>query len=78
MHEEEFLKSDEIAREEIMLSLRLPGVLALDEFSQEARSALDTFFAQGHFEVGPWEVGRLTLTQSGRLIADRIVRELVV
>lgn len=78
MHEEEFLKSDEIAREEIMLSLRLPGVLALDEFSQEARSALDNFFAQGHFEVGPWEVGRLTLTQSGRLIADRIVRELVV
>lgn len=78
MHEEEFLKSDEIAREEIMLSLRLPGVLVLDEFSQEARSALDTFFAQGHFEVGPWEVGRLTLTQSGRLIADRIVRELVV
>ena len=78
MQGQESLTEPEIAREEIMLSLRLPGALSLARFSGEQRRALEDFLGQGHLEQSAWDAGMLTLTQSGRLIADRIVRELVV
>jgi len=78
MQANEVLTEEEIAREEIMLLLRLPAGLSLDSFNTAQRTALEDFAAQGYFEQDPWERGLLTLSRSGRLIADRIVRELVL
>jgi len=78
MQAHEILTEEEMAREEIMLLLRLPAGLSLERFNAAQRTALDEFAAQGYFEQDPWERGLLTLSRSGRLIADRIVRELVL
>ena len=78
MQANEVLTEEEMAREEIMLLLRLPAGLSLDSFNPAQRTALEDFAAQGYFEQDPWEQGLLTLSRSGRLIADRIVRELVL
>jgi len=78
MQAHEILTEEEMAREEIMLLLRLPAGLSLERFNPAQRTALEDFAAQGYFEQDPWEQGLLTLSRSGRLIADRIVRELVL
>ena len=78
MQANEVLTEEEMAREEIMLLLRLPAGLSLERFNRAQRTALEDFAAQGYFEQDPWEQGLLTLSRSGRLIADRIVRELVL
>jgi len=78
MQANEVLTEEEMAREEIMLLLRLPAGLSIDSFNPAQRTALEDFVAQGYFEQDPWEQGLLTLSRSGRLIADRIVRELVL
>jgi len=78
MQAHEILTEEEMAREEIMLLLRLPAGLSLERFNAAQRTALEDFAAQGYFEQDPWEQGLLTLSRSGRLIADRIVRELVL
>jgi len=78
MQAHEILTEEEMAREEIMLLLRLPAGLSLERFNTAQRTALEEFAAQGYFEQDPWERGLLTLSRSGRLIADRIVRELVL
>ncbi len=78
MQEQELLSASEIAREEIMLLIRLPGALQLEMLSDGQREHLKTFLMQGYLDQSSWDVGSVTLTQSGRLIADRIVREIVL
>ena len=65
MQANEVLTEEEMAREEIMLLLRLPAGLSLDSFNPAQRTALEDFAAQGYFEQDPWEQGLLTLSRSG-------------
>lgn len=78
MLDQEVLTSEEIAREEIMLRLRLPRGMRLEQFNVEQMAILENFRSENYFEEEPWSAGEITLTQSGRLVADRIVRELVL
>ena len=78
MHEEEFLTPDEIARERIMLLMRIPQGLHARDFTPEQIALLDGFIASGDIDPQSWGAGSLTLTRKGRLIADRIVRDLVL
>jgi oxygen-independent coproporphyrinogen-3 oxidase len=78
MQEEEFLTPDEIARERIMLLMRIPQGLHARDFSLEQIAILDGYLASGDLDAQSWSAGSLTLTRKGRLIADRIVRDLVL
>ncbi len=78
MQDFEVLNAQEIAREQIMLAIRMPGGLKRTELSSEQIGLLAPYLDAGFVEAEAWERGELTLTQSGRLIADRIVRDLVI
>jgi len=78
MQEQELLSAAERAREEIMLLIRLPSALQLELLSDGQRELLTTFLMQGYLDQSSWDAGSITLTQSGRLIADRIVREITL
>ena len=78
MQEEEILTSDQARSEEIMLQIRLASGIALDFLSATEAKALPGFLAEGHLDRTAWERGRLVLSPTGRLVADRIVREILV
>jgi putative oxygen-independent coproporphyrinogen III oxidase len=67
-------KSDEI----IMLSIRMRGGISLSDLSAGQRLKVAAYQDSGHVDRARWVEGTLQLTPAGRLIADRIVRELVV
>ena len=46
--------------------------------TNEQAKIAEKYLASNHLDSTKWEQGKLVLTQSGRLIADRIVRELLV
>jgi hypothetical protein len=50
----------------------------LENLSGEQRDIAEKYVGSEHLVREKWERGALVLTQSGRLIADRIVRELLV
>jgi len=56
----------------------LASGIPLSELSPKERSSLPGFLAGGYLLGSAWERGSLVLSQSGRLIADRIVREILV
>jgi oxygen-independent coproporphyrinogen-3 oxidase len=78
MQEEEILSDAERSREEIMLLIRL--ATGLPRIGLDARQAeiVATYIESRDIDPAAWSQGALVLTQQGRLIADRIVRELVV
>ena len=78
MHGEEFLTTDEARSEEIMLQIRLASGITLDSLSSKESQALPEFLADGYLDRAAWEAGRLVLSATGRLVADRIVREILV
>ena len=78
MQEEEILTSDQARSEEIMLQIRLASGIALDSLSATEAKALPGFLDEGHLDRTAWERGRLVLSPTGRLVADRIVREILV
>ena len=78
MQDQEILTADEARSEEIMLQIRLATGLALESLSASEAKSLPGFLADGYLLSTAWEQGRLVLSQSGRLIADRIVREILV
>jgi len=78
MQEQEILTSAEARTEEIMLQIRLATGLQLSSLSSSEQSSLLGFLQQGHLLQSFWSDGRVVLSQSGRLIADRIVREMLV
>ena len=78
MQEEEILTAAELRTEEIMLQIRLATGLQICSLSSSEQSALLGFLQQGHLLQPFWSDGRVVLSQSGRLIADRIVREMLV
>jgi hypothetical protein len=52
--------------------------MRLEQFNLEQMAILENFRSENYFEEEAWSAGEITLTQSGRLVADRIVRELVL
>ena len=78
MQEQEILTAAEARTEEIMLQIRLATGLQISSLSSSEQSSLLGFLQQGHLLQPFWSEGRVVLSQSGRLIADRIVREMLV
>jgi oxygen-independent coproporphyrinogen-3 oxidase len=78
MHEQEVLTESEKRSEEVMLKIRLSTGLPRNFLTPAEQGAIHSFVEQGHLSALDWESGRVVLTQSGRLIADRIVREIAV
>jgi len=78
MQEQEILTAAEARTEEIMLQIRLATGLQISSLASSEQSSLLGFLEQGHLLQPFWSDGRVVLSQSGRLIADRIVREMLV
>ena len=78
MQESEKLTARQKSDEAIMLSIRMRGGISLSDLSAGQREKVAKYRESGHLDSTRWEEGTLQLTPVGRLIADRIVRELVV
>ena len=82
-HDEEIEASSEILTEEnrsderIMLMIRLRDGLRQSDLSSDQSLIVERYISAGAIDVASWREGRLMLTVEGRLIADRIVRDLV-
>jgi putative oxygen-independent coproporphyrinogen III oxidase len=63
--------------EEVMLRLRLREGLALERLDESGRSAAAALTESGLLDSGEWAAGRVVLTSRGRLLADRVVRDLL-
>lgn len=64
--------------EKIMLQIRLVDGIDRKTLTSEQNSNAARYLESDHISHSHWSQGRVVLTQSGRLIADRIVRELMV
>ena len=78
MQEQEILTPEEKSREAIMLLIRLPGGLKREVLDNAQIACIEEYVAAGDIAGLEWDLGAVTLTQQGRLIADRIVRDLVL
>ena len=78
IQEREELSLDNQRTENLMLAIRMKAGIALKNLSEEQCVAAEKYVGSEHLDLEKWERGALVLTQSGRLIADRIVRELLV
>jgi len=74
----EDLKELQIESERLMLSIRLPSGVEKNTLNEQQISDLSGYVESGHLDKGDWDNGRVTLTLNGRLIADRIVREILL
>lgn len=74
----EDLKELQIESERLMLSIRLPSGVEKNTLNEQQISDLCGYVESGHLDKGDWDNGRATLTLNGRLIADRIVREILL
>jgi hypothetical protein len=61
-----------------MLQIRMPDGIAKNSLSAESVQRLESFLTGGQISGEHWEQGRISLTLSGRLMADRIVREILM
>jgi len=77
MHDQEELTLEEKSSERIMLEIRLARGIDSKTLTAEQISTLEGFKNQGHLLEDSWSSGRIVLSRSGRLIADRIVREIL-
>ena len=74
----EVLKGSQIESERLMLSIRLPQGLEKNSLNNQQILELTDYVNSGHLDQENWNLGRATLTLDGRLIADRIVREILL
>jgi oxygen-independent coproporphyrinogen-3 oxidase len=74
----EVLEGSQIESERLMLSIRLPQGVAKDTLNNQQILELTDYLNSGHLDQENWNLGRATLTLDGRLIADRIVREILL
>ncbi|MEY4313957.1 MAG: hypothetical protein RIS93_537 [Actinomycetota bacterium] len=74
----EVLNFSQRESERLMLSFRLPSGVAKNSLNDQQISELSGYVGSGHLDQESWNQGRATLTLNGRLIADRIVREIMV
>ena len=78
MQEQEILSVEEKRSEEIMLHIRLAKGLDLAALSERSRHSLKEYLVANHLVADAWANGRVVLSGTGRLIADRIVREILL
>lgn len=78
VQERETLTPQQISDEKAMLSIRMNYGILLSDLTFEQISRVEGYRESGHLDKSRWSEGSLQLTPQGRLIADRIVRELVV
>ena len=76
--ESEVLKGSQIESERLMLSIRLPQGLEKNTLNNQQILELTDYVNSGHLDQENWNLGRATLTLDGRLIADRIAREILL
>ena len=74
----EFLAQSQIESERLMLSIRLPSGVAKKTLSEQQIFELSEYVGSGHLDQSNWNDGRATLTVDGRLIADRILRKILL
>ena len=74
----EVLKKDQTESERLMLLLRLPSGIEKQTLNQIQLSELSEFVESGHLDRANWNQGRASLTLNGRLIADRILRKILL
>lgn len=74
----EFLEQSQIESERLMLSIRLPSGVAKKTLSEQQIFELSEYVGSGHLDQSNWNDGRATLTVDGRLIADRILRKILL
>ena len=74
----EVLEGSQIESERLMLSIRLPQGVAKNTLNNQQILELTGYVNSGHLDQENWNLGRATLTLDGRLIADRIVREILL
>ena len=74
----EVLEETQIASEKLMLSLRLPSGVKKESLNQDQISELSDYVESGHLDLLNWNQGRATLTLEGRLIADQILRQILL
>ena len=74
----EVLEEMQIASEKLMLSLRLPSGVEKESLNQDQISELSDYVESGHLDLLNWNQGRATLTLEGRLIADQILRQILL
>ena len=78
MQEQEILTSEQARDERIMLQIRLATGIALESLSEIEQGALRSYLNDGYLLDAAWERGSVTLSKTGRLISDRIVREILL
>ena len=78
IQEREILTGEQMASERLMLEIRLKSGIAKSSLVAEQIAALESFHISGALDPDMWAAQRVALTQSGRLIADRIVREILL
>ncbi len=74
----EVLDTMQIESERLMLSIRLPEGVSKDSLSIDQIKSLNQYLESGALNAAKWDAGSVSLTLSGRLIADRIVREILL
>lgn len=75
---EERLGRAELDAEFLMLNIRMRSGIELARLNPKVTEIAQRYAESGHADGESWRAGRLVLTPTGRLIADRIVRELMV
>ncbi len=78
MLDQEILSEDQTRSEEVMLQIRLSKGILKASLSQREQSSLPNFLKDGYLLAPEWDRGLIVLSQTGRLIADRIVREILL
>ena len=74
----EALDELQIESERLMLSLRLPSGVDRQSLNELQLAELSSYVESGHLDQANWNQGRATLTLDGRLIADRILRQILL
>lgn len=74
----EILNKNQIESERLMLSIRLTSGIETKSLNEKQLNNLAGYVDSGHLNHSDWQRGRATLTLDGRLIADRIVREILL
>jgi oxygen-independent coproporphyrinogen-3 oxidase len=76
-HAREELTDEQRYDESILLGLRLAGGLSVDMLNPQAKQRAAEAVEQGLIEPAHWGEGRLVLTRTGRLLADRLAVDLL-
>ena len=74
----EQLTLEEMENERVMLEIRLPRGLEKSSLTSASLARLESYLTGGQISQEQWDQGRISLTISGRLMADRIVREILL